>query len=200
MYKIFLGDKVIYLCNDLTFIFQKKEIKRIKYTSKANIHKQLRAFQKNKKLLSVIVFYSDLEKLWKKFQSDFTIIEAAGGLVKNKNKELLFIFRNDKWDLPKGKIEPNETIENAAIREVEEECGISNLKIVRPLTSTYHIYELNKKLVLKKTYWFGMSCSGKPLLTPQKQEGITKAKWVKLNDLKEIFDNTYETIKEIFGI
>ena len=90
--------------------------------------------------------------------AQFNLVKAGGGLVKNIILEnILFIFRNKKWDLAKGKLEKRETARAGALREVEEECGITHLKIVHPLRETYHIYELQRKLNIKQTHWFEMT-------------------------------------------
>ncbi|MBC8510392.1 MAG: NUDIX domain-containing protein, partial [Cryomorphaceae bacterium] len=93
---------------------------------------------------------------WEIFCADYSLIEAAGGLVYNDECQLLMIFRNNKWDLPKGKLEQNENIKECAIREVQEECGILGLSILNTLQDTYHTYEINGKKILKRTYWFAM--------------------------------------------
>jgi 8-oxo-dGTP pyrophosphatase MutT (NUDIX family) len=145
-----------------------------------------------------VYFYYENEKiLLSTFSSAFKIIEAAGGLVKNKKGEYLFIFRNGKWDLPKGKVEKEEAIPMAAIREVEEECGVDQLKIVKELESSYHTYELDGKAVLKRTFWFEMDCDDSSQLVPQTEEGITEVKWLSKNELKKVYANTYESVKEV---
>lgn len=141
----------------------------------------------------------DSESLWKSFLELFEIIEAAGGKVKNKDGEVLFIHRLGKWDLPKGKIEVDEDKRNAALREVEEECGISKLRIISELETTYHIYKIGERLILKPTYWFEMFCDDDSELIPQKEEAIEKAVWVNENNLSEQLGNTYASLKEIIS-
>jgi ADP-ribose pyrophosphatase YjhB (NUDIX family) len=127
------------------------------------------------------------------------LIEAAGGLVKNDKGELLMIFRNEKWDLPKGKIEKGESPEIAAVREVEEECGIGMLTIIRPLSPTYHTYLHKEKFVLKKTYWYEMTCADNRALTPQVEEGISEVKWMNEADVKMALENTFHSIADVIG-
>ena len=98
-----------------------------------------------------------IEENWKDFCSKFIMIEAAGGLVFNKDGHILMIFRNGKWDLPKGKLEIGESVEECAKREVEEECGIYGLDIIEKLLDTYHTYKLKGNKILKKTYWYKMN-------------------------------------------
>lgn len=139
------------------------------------------------------------EKVFDKFLEKCKVITAAGGLVYNKNNELLMIFRNGKWDLPKGKIEKNETPEIAAVREVEEECGISKLKILEPVMPTFHTYLHHEKYVLKKTYWYKMSCDDERKLVPQKEEGITEVKWMNKKEVEKAMENTYLSIKDLIS-
>jgi len=139
----------------------------------------------------------NVEELWNLFQAQFKLIQAAGGKVINSENEILFISRLGKWDLPKGKIESGETPEVAAIREVEEECGISNLKILEILSPTFHVYGQNEKKHLKKTFWYRMSYEGNETLVPQLEERIAKAEWVNAGNLTEQLSNTYSSLKKI---
>lgn len=132
------------------------------------------------------------------FFKEFTFIEASGGIVYHtKLDAYLFIFRLNRWDLPKGKIEKNETAQFAAHREIEEECGISNLRLKRHLTNTYHTYNLYGKYWIKKTYWFYFEYAGDSALHPQKEEAITAAKWLKKSELSKVLKNTYGSIKDV---
>ena len=121
---------------------------------------------------------------------------AAGGIVYNERKELLMIFRNGKWDLPKGKLEIGESTEECALREVKEECGLSDLTIVDVLEDTYHTYELSGKQILKRTYWYKMFASSQQRLRPEISEGITRVCWVGGNDIDNKLKNSYANIQE----
>ena len=123
------------------------------------------------------------------------MIEAAGGIVYNDRDELLMIFRNGKWDLPKGKLEKGETIRECAVREVEEECGVSGLKIIKEVQNTYHTYFDNEESILKKTYWFLMKTDYSGNLKPQKNEGITKVSWNDSIEKLTRIKNTYANIR-----
>ena len=136
---------------------------------------------------------------WKKFCANYILVEAAGGLVYNKENELLMIFRNEKWDLPKGKKEKGEEIESCAKREVQEECGVRNLEITEKLIDTYHIYTHKGKKVLKRTFWYKMKTDFDGELTPQTKEGITKVEWVTHEDLKAKIKNSYGNIRELLA-
>ena len=134
---------------------------------------------------------------WDKFCARHVLIEAAGGLVYNLKNQLLMIFRNEKWDLPKGKLETGENSKTCAMREVEEECGVSNLHIVKELKNTYHTYEMNGISMLKRTYWFRMATDYNSDLTPQIKEGITKAEWVSKKDVLSRMENTFLSLSLI---
>ncbi len=124
-------------------------------------------------------------------------IEAAGGLIK-KEHQFLFIYRLSRWDLPKGKLEKGETIEAAAIRECEEECGIKKLKIEQQLSSTYHVYKYKGKFALKQTYWFFMTSTYNKALKPQTEENIEQVKWFTKDEINDtVFSNSYFTIKDV---
>jgi len=144
------------------------------------------------------ILTKNLEDDWLQFKANFKVIEAAGGLVKNKNEDVLFIFRLGKWDLPKGKIEKNESRETAAIREVEEECGIKELEIINLLQDTFHIFVRNNKYILKITHWFLMYSDYTNELTPQIEEDITEVSWKNKKEVQLALQNTYENIKLLF--
>jgi 8-oxo-dGTP pyrophosphatase MutT (NUDIX family) len=139
------------------------------------------------------------------FKSLFLNVDAAGGAVIS-GKYLLVIFRKGKWDLPKGKIERGEDPEQAALREVSEEAGIYDQKILNPLPSTYHIYpspypETKGKWIFKETWWFKMSYPGdRDSVRPQEQEGITEVRWISGPEFPQILNNTYENLKQIIGL
>ncbi len=144
--------------------------------------------------------HPDLNKLFNDFKSYFdTYIEAAGGLVRNSENKLLVIHRFGIPDLPKGKIEENESPEDAAIREVEEECGITGLKITGKSKPSYHIYFIKNKKVLKKTHWFYMNYSGNEPLKPQTEEYITKVEWCDEQKIIKYRQQTYESLKAYFN-
>ena len=144
----------------------------------------------------IVVCGNMLEISVSKFKKNFKIITAAGGFVETIDESVLFIFRNGVWDLPKGKVEEDETLTIAAIREVEEECGIKNLSIESKLPCTYHFYYTNEEeLILKETHWYRMKTEELQKLTPQTEEGITKAEWVAKDNWCRIMENTYPSIE-----
>lgn len=145
-----------------------------------------------------VLLVQDTKATFKTIKKSCTLVKAAGGLVRNASGACLFIYRNKKWDLPKGKVEKGEGMHEAGRREVEEECGVkiwqsNSVKICR----TYHIYVLGSKLALKKTNWYDMTVKGEPLLIPQKEEGITKAEWLQADEISAVLANTYPSILDV---
>ena len=115
----------------------------------------------------------------------------------NNENQLLMIFRNGKWDLPKGKLEVDEDLEKCAIREVEEECGVNDLSIIDKLQDTYHVYSLKGKNILKHTSWFYMSSEFNKKFIPQFSEGITEVAWIDSDDINDKLTNSFENIKDL---
>ncbi|MFA4868213.1 MAG: NUDIX domain-containing protein [Pedobacter sp.] len=144
-----------------------------------------------------VLLTEDPKSLFKSIKESCVIIKAAGGLVESAKGNYLFIFRNKKWDLPKGKVEKGEGMREAAWREVEEECGVKIFTQEEKLCKTYHVYTLGSKIVLKKTNWYRMTVKGEPKLIPQKEEGITKASWLSKAELEPVIANTYPSIMDV---
>lgn len=136
-------------------------------------------------------------KLLKKFLKKLPNVIAGGGKVLNDKGETLFIYRNDKWDLPKGKAEGKESIEETSLREVEEETNVTGLKIVKPLDTTYHIFKRNGRHKIKVTYWFEMTTTFDGTLEPQEDEGITKVEWLNSQQIVEAMENSYANIRSL---
>lgn len=190
MYKIFVNDKPIILTTKV-----KKEKHSKNYLlNTVNIGKVIKELNStNLEQVRLIGKHSD--KLLPSFLKKLPVVEAGGGKVYNEKGEVLFIYRNDKWDLPKGKIEGNESIEQTALREVEEETQVKGLSIVKPIETTYHIFKRNGRQQLKVTYWFEMISTYNGILEPQEEEGITKVEWLNPDRIKEAMENSYANIK-----
>lgn len=150
-----------------------------------------------KKCAGIFLKSKNLEKDWIDFTTNFEVVVASGGVVLNDKNEVLFIFRNNKWDLPKGKVERGESIKVAALREVEEECGVANLVLKQKITTTYHTYNYNG-LKLKKTHWFLMETSFNGKLIPQQEEGITKAVFKDEKSITKALQNSYKNIQLVY--
>jgi 8-oxo-dGTP pyrophosphatase MutT (NUDIX family) len=137
------------------------------------------------------------EDEWQLFLSDKLIIEAGGGMVFNPKGELLMMFRRGQWDMPKGKLDKGETIEACALREVEEETGISNLRLCGKLQTTYHTYSFQGKTVLKPSHWYKMEYAGAEDLVPQIEEDITELRWVDKVEAAELAQKAFPSIREM---
>jgi 8-oxo-dGTP pyrophosphatase MutT (NUDIX family) len=195
MYKVFFNQKPIFLTTELVSQTDRTPVMFIKFSSPENIVKAL----KSKKTECLYLYHQKEDKLWMHFLRHFPIVEAAGGLVRHQDGRFLFIYRNEKWDLPKGRIEKNEPIRIAAVREVEEETGVDGLEIVKPIIETFHVFNRNGKYKLKKTFWFEMKTASTSTLTPQLDEGIEQAVWVFEKEIPLKFENAYENIKQVYG-
>ncbi|WP_340113434.1 NUDIX hydrolase [Maribellus mangrovi] len=199
-YKVFLNEKRILFTSfgEITFSTSKKNI--TDFSSRLNVKNWLEDFLKSSE--QEAVFESENpRKTFDDFCGQLIKLEAAGGVVKRDGK-LLFIFRNGKWDLPKGKIDKGETREKAALREVEEECGIRGHRIVKELPTSYHIYQSPYKKnkgewIVKPTFWFEMEYTGSKNGVPETDEGITEIRWFKPSELDEVLANTYGNLKEL---
>ena len=193
MYKVFMNDKPIILTDS-----PKSELAFQVYDFENVVIDEVLHKLKKDKIQGVILFCRNLSECWNRFKGHFKVVPAAGGLVINEQKDFLFIFRGNKWDLPKGRIEENESIEYTAVREVKEECGIENLQLDRFLLTTYHIFSQNKRDKLKETHWFLMHTNYQGKLTPQIEEGITIAEFKNQKASKEALQNTYANIHLVF--
>lgn len=148
---------------------------------------------------SYLILTNDVDRVFNTLTSSIKIIKAAGGLVKNEKGEYLFIFRRGKWDLPKGKVEIGEGVKEAAMREVEEECGIKVKQIDYKIGETYHVYEFHAELIVKQTTWYAMYAASEFVLVPQMEEDITEVRWFETAELDLVFQNTYPLIREVIG-
>jgi ADP-ribose pyrophosphatase YjhB (NUDIX family) len=193
MYTIFCNDIPIYLTDSIENVSEEYFF----YKDDISIEEVLNIAKSNR-FNEVILYHVDLKLLWKEFKWYFKIEKAAGGLVKNNRNETLFIYRFDTWDLPKGKIEKGESKKEAAIREVEEECGIKGLEIQNKLQKTYHIFQRKNIETLKVTYWYSMNTKFEGKLIPQLEEGITDVVFKSEDGVKEALKNTYGNIKLLF--
>ena len=193
MYKVFFNQKPLILTSKILKSSDSNPFIHIKFSSKNQILKAIKA----KKTESVYIYHKNIKKLWEIFTKKFPIIDAAGGLVERSDDKFLFIYRNNKWDLPKGGVEKKELIIEAAQREVKEETGLADLIVINKIGETYHLFKKGKNFRLKRTYWFKMKSDYQGELFPQEEEGIISAEWINKKRIPEIFKNAYENIKEI---
>ena len=149
-------------------------------------------------LQDIALFCDDVESTWMTFCAGYKELAAAGGVVKDRGGRVLWIQRNGKWDLPKGKLEPGERLEEAAVREVEEETGITNLTIVGDAICTFHTYEAGGVVHLKTTFWYPMNHDGDATPgAPQAIEGITDVTWLEPPFPRSTLDNTFSSIQQV---
>lgn len=192
MYKVFVNDKPI--------VFSDRAIEKSAYEvylyNNTRFEEILHKLQ-HTNTSGIYLYNNDLDHLWRSFSQYFKIVQAAGGLVLNAENKMLFIRRNKHWDLPKGRMEKGESITETALREVEEECGISNLYIEKELFITRHIYHEHGYYKLKETHWFLMRTTDNSIPQPQLEEGITKAVYFSEEEVGKHFSQMYANIKEL---
>lgn len=192
-YKVFIDGK------SLTFQSKKSEPWDKYEAAHFESFTQLKSVENIFQLSSNCEIYCDNPKLeFQNFKRNFQFIKAAGGIVEHE-EQFLFIKRLGKWDLPKGKIEPNEKSKHAAIREIEEECNIFGLEVLGKICNTYHTYFMFDKPYLKKSIWYHLKTESQDLsrLKPQIEEGITEIRWFSKEDFKEVRDNTFDSIQVV---
>lgn len=148
----------------------------------------------------ISILSENAELDFEKFSNNFKRIDAGGGLVVDpKTGNYIMILRNGNWDFPKGKMDPGEDPEKTAIREVEEECGITGLSIIKPAGVTYHAYLLKGIPALKRTFWFHMSCNGNQAPKGQIEEGITRVEWIPKEKVGSLLKDSYISLKELWA-
>ena len=200
--KIYFNDKPLFLCDiidktirpfihhdDAVFIDELNA-----HTTKTMIHEM-----QQPKVHAGIFQHPDLEELKKVFFKKFTIIQAAGGLVKNHEDKILMIFRRGKWDLPKGKLDKGEKLEDCAVREVEEETGLKHVQLNSPLIITYHTYHEGTKFILKESHWFAMTITGEQKLIPQTEEDIFDIKWIGADSVNLYIPKSFPLIADVIA-
>jgi 8-oxo-dGTP pyrophosphatase MutT (NUDIX family) len=197
-YKIYFEHKKVVIADEADLAFKGENVLYAAYDNESILKDLVHVLLTVPSLQTLFVFGPKPDIIWKAFQSYYTLLDAAGGLVTNKAGHALLIFRKGKWDLPKGKIEVNESISNAALREVIEECGVKDLNITAELCKTYHIYTLHGKEILKVSHWFAMrSNDSETSLVPQTEEGITEARWMSANEALTILNNSYSSVRDV---
>lgn len=198
--KVYFGEKPLFLCDaidntiepfihhdDAVFIDELNS-----HTIKTIIHEM-----QEEKVHAGVFFNSELEELKKAFFKKFVLVKAAGGLVLNEAGEALLIFRRGKWDLPKGKLDDKETLEQCAVREVEEETGLQHIELISPLMVTYHTYHEGARFILKESHWYNMKVKGKQALVPQTEEDIQEVKWVSSKNIQSYLPLSFPSVQDV---
>ncbi|TMM56084.1 NUDIX domain-containing protein [Maribacter algarum] len=194
MYKVFVNERPLILTNKLS-----ETANGDYFLLNGNAIQEAIDALRKKKLREAYIYHPNHEEILKKFTKKIPLEVAAGGVVTNKEGKVLFIYRNDKWDLPKGKLDKGETVEECALREVEEETGVKKLKIENFLQTTYHVFKRNGTYKLKEVHWYAMKTSYKGKLKGQKNEGIERVKWKGPKKIEKALQNSYINIKILFG-
>ncbi len=192
---IYVGSKIIFL-TDEPFQSDAENSFPLKKFSLKEILRHL----KKKQIQELFLYHHNSDKLLINFQKKIKTVVAGGGRVTNLLGETLFIFRNDKWDLPKGRIEKKETLEEGSLREVKEETGVKKLKMVGPIGPTYHLFKRNGETKLKITHWFDMTTTYSGPLSPEQSEGITKAEWLGSDQAQKAAQKAYANIASVLNV
>ena len=146
---------------------------------------------------TIVVPSVDITAAYNQFSHPFHYVEAAGGIVRNTEGQILMIRRFNRWDLPKGHIEQGEDSLSAAMREIEEETGVGGLIFDRQLCNTLHSYNVYGRWEIKRTYWYAFHCSSATAV-PQTEEDITEVKWCQSSVVAKNLEDSYPTIREVF--
>jgi len=157
----------------------------------------VKQFEQRTELAGLLLHGSDVPRIWKEFRSRYVFVQAAGGAVTDEQGRLLAIHRLGRWDLPKGKVDKGEEIPAAAVREVQEECGLVNVNLEAPLCDTWHTYERKGERHLKRTDWFLMRASAKEQLVPQTDEDISEVRWLDLSEVQRMKGETYPSLVSV---
>jgi 8-oxo-dGTP pyrophosphatase MutT (NUDIX family) len=195
MHKIFFHNKLITLSSAI--VSSDKSIINLEYENSETIKFALKIIEDRDEVSWVNIIHTSENQLLQKMINAIKFVMAAGGIVKNENGEFLLIFRNGRWDIPKGKLKRGEDPKSGGLREVEEECNVKDLVISGELHPTYHIYDLKGRKLLKKTFWYEMKCEGVQELIPQTEEGITEVRWFRKEELDGVLKNTFNSITDV---
>jgi 8-oxo-dGTP pyrophosphatase MutT (NUDIX family) len=193
MYKVFINDRSLILTDDYADYSSEYDTLYITYASEEAFFETIELLRDSPVLRSVVVYNDNLDDLWETFCKKYTQISAAGGIVQNNNR-VLFIYKNNHWDLPKGKMESGESSETTALREVSEECGLKELSIVGPHDISYYLFNEKGSTFLKKTEWFLMKSGTEGPLVGDENEGITDVKWMDSKTWKSDQESSFASV------
>ena len=193
MYKVFVNQKEIILTSTLP---KSKSVKVLPLKS-SSLSKIMRIIRTTS-FKQLYLIHDKPNKLISGFKKKLSLTIAAGGLVQHEDGKLLFIYRKNKWDLPKGKVDRGESLRDTAKREVKEETGVKKIKVGKLAGMTYHLFKHNNRYQLKETHWFFMKSSYNGALIPQVNENITKVAWKNKNKTVKALNKTYPNIEDLF--
>jgi 8-oxo-dGTP pyrophosphatase MutT (NUDIX family) len=198
--KIYFNDKPLFLCDRMTdeisLYAHHDDAVLIDEFSPAAVNSMIHEMRQQKVHAGILI-HEDLEALKKAVFKKFVVARAGGGLVVNGQGQYLFMLRREKWDLPKGHLDPGETLEQCAIREVGEETGLTQVRLEDALLVTWHTYDENGKHILKETHWFRMTAADSQPVAPQQEEDITALKWVRPEEMGALLKNTFPSIIDV---
>lgn len=197
MYKVFFKDRSLIFTSDLCKSLKEKNGLFYRFGNVHELKALVIAFHELHAIENLYIVTADTEEAWKAFNSCFKLIEAGGGLVRNRKGEFLFMLRRNAWDLPKGKKDKGESLPEAARREVGEETGLLHIKTGSFITTTYHSYILEGEYILKHTHWFQMEAVGDEFLVPEVEEEITELRWIRPENIGIVKGNTFPLILEV---
>jgi len=200
MYKVFFKDRTVYFGDDFSKVFGRNTGLFYKFNNLQELTELVHVFNELTKIDKLFIFHDDILTLFEEFKACFHYIEAGGGVVIRPDGRFLVMKRDGIWDLPKGKLDPDESSEDAALREVQEETGLEELEIVQPILSTFHTYQMTRDMNLKKTKWYEMKYTGSATPVPQAEENITEIVWVEPGKTDFIRKNTYPSVLDVLYI
>lgn len=199
MYKVFINEKPVILTDQVPETKLPVGTQHFIVSGTPDFGRIIHEFESNDEARELLIINTkNFDLLRNSFEYFFTAVVTGGGIVYNPDKGMLWIFRHNRWDLPKGKPDDNESIEEAAIREVSEETGLKNLFINTALGVTRHAYREKNKFILKTSHWYKMGVESPDCpLTPQVEEGITGVEWATEASVREKINNTYASLQQL---
>lgn len=200
MHHIYFENRSIITCSPEELpTSQTKQVRIEKASEISGLPELIEKFRCDESCQELYLYDNQPEELFKQFCTCFVEITAGGGVVRNCSGNYLMIHRRGLWDIPKGKLEEGEAIEECAVREVMEETGISHITLGEHITTTHHTYELNGEFCLKHTWWYRMYTDGDDKLIPQTEEEIEEARWMSIEEIGRICTDSYLSIKEVIS-
>jgi len=198
-YKVFFKHRIVGFGSDFSAMFRQEEGLFYKYRDLTQLDSLIRVFFELNQVDRLHIIHSDPDNAWLEFKSCFQLIEAAGGIVKKPNGDVLLIYRNNIWDLPKGKRDGTESAEENALREVSEETGLNELSISSFIKTTWHAYQLENQIILKETQWFMIDYTGDSAPVPEERESITRAEFFKPVEARKLSAVSYPLVSDVLN-